>query len=108
MVSIADLDANHSLLGIRREAAHAVAPVAAGATQSVFHGRTVLHTWHFFLKPAQAKGPLHVPELSMYHRIDVGFVKRNDVLLEIADRLVILAVRFRLIAANPHQCPVAS
>lgn len=59
MASIADLDANHSLLGILRETAHAVALVGAGATQSVVHGRTVLHTWHFFSKPAQAKDPLH-------------------------------------------------
>ena len=86
MVSIAGLDAIHFLLG------------------TSFRNQRKPRV-HFTALRSTAG---HIPELSMYHRIDVGFVKRTDVLFDIADLLVILAVRFRLITANPHQCSVAS
>ena len=43
MLAIVDLDAHDALLGVRRDAAHAMAFVAAGTMQSVFHRRASMN-----------------------------------------------------------------
>ena len=39
MLAIVDLDAHHTLLGVRQQTAHALAFVAANTIQSLFHGQ---------------------------------------------------------------------
>ena len=93
MVSIAGLDAIHFLLGIRRETVHAIAsswPEQRNPYSTVGHQYFTLGTSsrnqhkpsaHF---TALRTNAVHVYELSMYHRIDGGFVKRTDMLFDIA------------------------
>ena len=57
MLAIVDLDAHDTLLGVRREAAHAVAVVSAGSMQSVFHRRaTILQRLVLFLETGVEHG----------------------------------------------------
>ena len=85
VLAIVDLDANHPLLGFRRESAHAVAIAASGTMQPVFHGRASIlqrltvvletgvdHAAHFAALRANA---VHAAELGVHDGIDAVFEK---------------------------------
>ena len=98
MFSIVDLYANQTLLGLRRETAHAMAFVAPVAMQSVFHGWiSILQSLTVFLETDESQrshlaalraDAMHVAEFGIHHRIDAVLVKHPGGLADFAERLI--------------------
>ena len=99
MLAIVDLDVHYVLLGVRREAAHAVAFIAAGTMQSEFHRRAsilqrlailletgVEHGAHFVALRTNA---VYLAAFRVHHHIHAVLAKCPSGLLDVAERLVL-------------------